>query len=216
MKAKNFPHELLDSTRELSGYRGWSEDVYRDFLALRQGTLPAASFHQKYTYRRTILSLDMTGFTTSAMTMGELESLLRILDAQRVCIPVLKDFGADLIRCFADDIVAIFDDPNDALNAAFEMHRRVDLFNHSEHASTHPTQCSVGIGCGRVFAIGPNLAQGDEMNRASKLGEDIARANETLLTEQAFEAVKQRTDVHFDLQNSDDLLFPFYRASLVT
>jgi len=50
------------------------------------------------------------------------------------------------------------------------------------------------------------------MNRASKLGEDIARANETLLTELAFDALKERSDIQFDLQTSDDQLFPFYRA----
>jgi hypothetical protein len=118
-----------------------------------------------------------------------------------------------LIRCFADDIVAIFESPNVALDAAFEIHRRTEHFCASDLASDHPTRCCVGIGYGDVFAIGPNLAQGDEMNRASKLGEDIARANETLLTERAFEAVGHRTDIQFDLQSSDDQMFPFYRAT---
>jgi len=213
---QDFPHELLEDSLELSGYRGWSEEVYRDFLALQQGKLSADDFHQKYKRQRAILTLDMTGFTSSAMNVGELESLLRILDAQKVCIPVLKDFGAELIRCFADDVVAMFVHPDAAIDAAFEMQRRVELFNASTLSSDHPTRCSVGIGFGEVFAIGPNLAQGDEMNRASKLGEEIARANETLLTEHAFEALKDRTDILFTLQSSDDQLFPFYRAVLVT
>ena len=209
---RDFPHELLEDARELSSYRGWTEDVYRDFLAVRSGSLSAEEFGRKYRRRRAILTLDLTGFTLSAINIGELESLLRILDAQRVCIPVLKEFDAELIRCFADDMVAIFETPGMALDAAFELHRRVARFCDSGLASDHPTRCCVGIGYGEVFAIGPNLAQGDEMNRASKLGEDIARANETLLTERAFEAVEQRTDVQFDLQSSDDQMFPFYRA----
>lgn len=213
--AKNYPHELLEDARELSSYRGWSEDVYRDFLALRQGSLSAEEFKSRYQRHRTILSLDMTGFTLSAMNGGELESLLRILDAQKVCIPVLKDSGANLIRCFADDMVAIFDDANVAIDAAFEIHRRVDLFNQTDLVSHQPALCCIGIGCGNVFETGPNLAQGDEMNRASKLGEDIARADETLLTELAFEALKGRTDIYFELQSGDDQLFPFYRAELV-
>nr|AFI78698.1 hypothetical protein ws085G8_0028 [uncultured bacterium ws085G8] len=45
------------------------------------------------------------------------------------------------------------------------------------------------------------------MNRVSKLGEDIARANETLLTELAFDALKSRTDIQFELQTSDDHRF---------
>ena len=211
----SFPHELLEDSQELSSFRGWSEDVYRDFMALRQGELSSDEFHLKYQRQRAILSLDMTGFTLSAMNIGELESLLRILDAQRVCIPVLKEFGADLIRCFADDIVAIFDDPNKAIDAAFEIHRRIELFANSGMASDHPTQCSIGIGCGQIFEIGPNLAQGDEMNRASKLGEDISRASETLMTERAYDALKERSDINFKLQRSDDQLFPFYRAILL-
>lgn len=213
MAMKKYPHELLDDPRELSSYRGWNEDVYHDFLACQRGTLSFGEFHQKYQQTKTILSIDMTGFTATAMNIGELQSLLRIVDAQKVCIPVLKDYSATLIRCFADDIIAIFHDPNHAIDAAFEIHRRMKLFRHSPQASKNPTQCAIGIGHGKVFAIGPDLAQGDEMNRASKLGEDIARANETLLTERAHDALKERTDIHFDLQVSDDQLFPFYRAT---
>lgn len=209
----DFPHELLDDAADLSQYLGWSEDIYRDFLDVRRGSMTIEDFHDKYVHRRAILSLDMTGFTSSAMNIGELESLLRIVDAQRVCIPALHDFGADLVRCFADDIVALFVDPNSALDAALEIHRRIDQFAGSTLASDDPTRCCVGIGYGEVFAIGPNLAQGDEMNRASKLGEDIARANETLLTERTFEALKERSDIRFDKQRSDDQLFMFYKAT---
>lgn len=113
---------------------------------------------------------------------------------------------AESTRCFADDVVAIFDNPHHGIDAAFEIHRRVEVFRHSAQASNHPTQACIGIGCGEVFAIGPNLAQGDEMNRASKLGEDIARAKETLITERAYEQLKTRTDIRFDLQTSDDHL----------
>ena len=212
MMTKNYPHELLEDPRELSSFCGWSEDVYQDFLACQRGTLSFEAFQQKYQQQKTLLVIDMTGLTASAMEIGELQSLLRILDAQKVCLPVLKDFSAGLIRCFADDIVAVFNDPNSAIDAAFEIHRRMKLFQNSSQASKDPTQCSIGIGHGAVFAIGPNLSQGDEMNRASKLGEDIGRANETLLTELAFDALKARTDIQFELQSSDDQLFPFYRA----
>ena len=92
-----FPHDLLDDPLTLSQYRGWSESVYRDFLGVRDGTLTPEDFKEKYTYQRAILSLDMTGFTSSAIKIGEIESLLRIVDAQRVCIPVLHDFRADLV-----------------------------------------------------------------------------------------------------------------------
>ena len=209
----SFQHRLLDDAEMLASFQGWTEEVYRDFFDLQRGAMTDEQFNEKYHWERAILSMDMTGFTAAAMHRGELQSLLRIVDAQRVAIPVLQEFGAQLIRCFADDIVALFEDPHAAIDAAFETHRRVEAFNISELASEHPTRCCAGIGYGRVFAIGPNLAQGDEMNRASKLGEDIARANETLITERAFAAVSSRDDVHFEAQDQDDQLFPFYRAT---
>lgn len=206
-----FPYRLLDDPDALAGFDGWSREVYEDFLKLQRGEVTETEFNDKYHWKKAILSMDMTGFTTTAIHRGEINSLLRILDAQKVAIPVLEDFGAELIRCFADDIVALFDDPNTAVDAALETHERVRLFNQSELASEHPTLCCAGIGYGMVFRIGPNLAQGDEMNRASKLGEDIARANETLITERVFDAVSGRDDLRFEAQDQDDQLFPFYR-----
>jgi hypothetical protein len=210
--AMAYPHPLLEDEETLATFQGWTEDVYRDFFKVQRGELSHEEFGRKYYRDRAILSVDMTGLTISAMQHGELQSLLRILDAQKVAIPVLQDFGAELIRCFADDMVALFEEPNAALDAAFEIHRRVRLFNESPLASESPTLCCVGVGFGKVLAIGPNLAQGDEMNRASKLGEDIARGNETLITERAHATMAHRADVCFQLQDEDDLLFPFYRA----
>jgi len=45
-------------------------------------------------------------------------------------------------------------------------------------------------------------------------GEDIVRASETLLSKRAYTVLIQRKNIHFSLQNSDDPLFPFYRATL--
>ncbi|MBT8068437.1 MAG: hypothetical protein KJO09_14430 [Gammaproteobacteria bacterium] len=207
-----YPHRLLEDEKVLASFTGWSEEVYRDFLNVQRGRLSHQDFSDKYHRQRAILSMDMTGLTSSAMHRGELQSLLRVLDTQKVAIPVLQDFGAELIRCFADDIVAVFLEPDTALDAAFEIHARVQLFNASPLASEFPTLCCAGLGFGRVLAIGPNLAQGDEMNRTSKLGEDIARGNETLVTERAYDAMTQRDDVRFEYQDQDDQLFPFYRA----
>ncbi len=207
-----FPHNVLEDVDVLSGFKGWDREVYKDFLAVQQGLLGENEFWDKYKYRRAILSLDMTGFTYASMRDGELQSLLRIFDAQKVCAPVLQEFNAELIRFFADDIVALFEDPEVALDASFEIHHRIRLFNQSEFASDCATECCIGIGYGEVLAIGPNLSQGGEMVQASKLGEDIARANEVLLTQSAYDALAHRNDMTFERQAYDDQLFPFYRA----
>ena len=209
----SYPHELLDDPAALARYLGWSEEVYSDFLRVQRGDLSEDAFGEKYHWERAILVLDLTGFTRSAMTGEELRSLLRIFDAQKVCLPVLEAHGADLVRCFADDMVALFTEAGHALDAALEIHRRIELFNRTPLASEDAPLCCAGIGYGRVFAIGPNLAQGDEMNRASKLGEDIARANEILVTERARQAIGPREDIHFERHDEDHAPFPFFRVS---
>jgi class 3 adenylate cyclase len=208
-----YPYSLLDDVDTLASFKGWSREVYEDFFRLRAGDMSEEDFRGKYCRQRAILAIDMTGFTLSAFEVGELISLTRILDVQRAVLPVLQDHGADLIRCFADDIVALFRDPGTAIDATLEIHRRIQQFNASPLASAHPAVCCAGVGFGSVFAIGPNLAQGDEMNRASKLGEDIARGNETLITERVYAAVASRDDLAFERQEQDDSLFPFYRVT---
>jgi class 3 adenylate cyclase len=113
-----FLHPLLNDPKALASYKGWSEDVYQDFFRLQRGEMHESEFRDKYRRERAILSIDMTGYTASAMQYGELQSLLRIMNAQRVVIPILQELDAELIRCFADDIVALFQHPDSAMDAA--------------------------------------------------------------------------------------------------
>lgn len=210
---REYPLPLLDSPDELARHQGWTADVYRDFLAFQTGQLSRVQLDAKYLHRKAILALDLTDFTLSCLGELQAEALLRILDVQKVCVPVLREHGASLIRAFADDLVALFERPDLALDAAFEIHRRMALFNSCAPAADNPVRCCIGIGYGAVYAIGPNLAMGDEMNRASRLGEDIASGEETLVTESVHEALRQRSDVQFERFEQEDILFPFFRAT---
>jgi class 3 adenylate cyclase len=206
---------LPDLPEELARCGGWTPDVYRDMLAYQSGRLDKAEFDAKYLYRKAILVMDLTDFTTSCFNGCEIQAFLRILDAQKICVPVLREHDAGLIRAFADDLVALFDDVGRALDAAFEMHRRVQRSAERALAGDNPPRCCIGVGYGEVYAFGPNLAMGDEMNRASKLGEDTARGTETLVTENVYKALRDRKDVDFEPIVDDAWQFPYFRASRV-
>jgi class 3 adenylate cyclase len=208
-----YPFPLLDQPAELARHNGWTEEVYSDLLAFQAGRMSRAELDAKYLHRKAILVLDLTGFTVSCFDGRHAHAFLRILDAQKVCVPVLREHDPWLIRAFADDLVALFDDPGKALDAALEMHRRIALFNDSALATGDPARCSVGIGYGNVYSIGPNLAMGDEMNRASRLGEDTARGAETLVTENLYQALRHRSDVVFESRSHEDCPFPYFRAT---
>lgn len=208
-----FSWPLLEDPVALAHCEGWSEDVYRDLLALQRGELEESEFLERHLWRRAVLVLDMTDFTSVAITAGDLSSLLRILDAQKVIVPALQDHGAERVHCFADDVLALFAGPGPALDAALEIQRRIAEFNASGHASEHPTLCCIGIGYGPLLRIGPDLAQGAEMNRASKLGEELARGGEILVTENVRAALSERDDVNFIRHTVDEQPFPFFEVA---
>lgn len=207
-----FDDPLLEDPVRLARCLGWSETVYRDLLALQRGDLSEDEFRKQHLWTRAILVLDMTDFTTAAISAGDLNSLLRILDAQKVCIPVLESRNAEQIHCFADDVFALFPGPDEALDAAIEIQQRISRFNASSLASDNPTEVCIGIGFGEVLRIGPDQAQGAEMNKASKLGEDIARARDILITEQAYSALQQKHAVRFKRHGLDEHRFVFFEV----
>lgn len=204
----------MEDPKELARFGFWSKEIYRDLLACQRGSITEHAFNSKYLTQVAILCLDITGFTQAAMKRGTLYSLFRILDVQKVCGPVFHQFNARLIRAFADNLTVLFDDPNDALMAALDVHSRIQSFNRSELAGKDPAQCCIGIGYGQVYAIGIDQAMGNEMNKASKLGEDIARGSETLITECAYEVLKKRDDCTFLKRIHEEITFPFYEVLL--
>lgn len=205
------PFELLEDAAELASYQGWSEQVYRDMIAVRGGELSEAEFYRRYHWEKAVMVLDMTGFTRTTIEHGELTALLRIVEAHQICLPVMRDNGAGLIRSFADDLVALFDEPGTAITAAFEINART-----REYAAKHNglgAECCIGIGYGKVLKIGPNLAQGDEMNRASKLGEDVAKGGEILVTDNVRKAILGRKGVEVLEIADNQLPFTYYSVT---
>ena len=209
---RRLPFEMLDEPSELARYQGWTEEVYADLLAVRSGRMSQDDFDRKYLKTKAVLVLDLTGFTENAMHGGSLKSFVRILDAHRMFLPIMRQCNADFVRTFADDIVALFREPGDALDAALLVHRRCEEAVESATNPDDVPECCIGIGYGAVYGIGDYHAMGDPMNRASKLGEDIARGGETLITLSAYRALKTRDDVDFQRLESDDQLFPYYRV----
>jgi len=74
---------------------------------------------------------------------------------------------------------------NQAIDAAVEANKAVEAENIPLTGNERFRIC-IGIGYGEVLRTKNSGVCGDEMNLASKLGEDIAKASEILLTESAY------------------------------
>jgi adenylate cyclase len=207
---KKYSFHLEEDPNELAALSFWSEEVYHDLLSCQKGTMTEKEFDKKYSSKAAILCLDMTGFTSSTLKHSPLYSFYRILNVQKICLPVFKQFNAHIIHAFADNFTVIFHNPGNALDAACEVHRRIHHFYSTKGKPGELAQCCIGAGYGKVYTIGHDKAMGDEMNRASKLGEDIAKGSETLITENVYKEVKERNDLIFHLQTHDEVPFPFY------
>ena len=129
--------------------------------------------------------LDMCGFSRLTMRYGITHFLAMIRRLQNIVRPVVAGSGGRVIKTDADNVFATFDDAPAALAAARAIQRSLDAANAflPEDWDLH---ASIGIGYGELLMISDDDDfYGNELNLASKLGEDIAEAGEILLTEAA-------------------------------
>ncbi len=134
--------------------------------------------------RRAILVSDMTGFTLRTDQFGITHFLTLIHTMSDMAEPVLLKHDGFLLKCEADTLIVLFREPESAVRCAEELHATAREHNRDRHPDEQINFC-FGIGYGDILLIGDDDAFGAEINRAFKLGEDTARAGETLLTPEA-------------------------------
>ncbi len=119
-----------------------------------------------------ILVSDITGFTRITKEKGILQFLSGFCRAMQIAEPAVVCAGARFHKTAADNLVATFSDVPAAISAAREMIRTPIGFG---------IQFCIGIGYGRILHLEDDVF-GDEVNVAYKLGEDIATADEVLVS----------------------------------
>lgn len=136
---------------------------------------------QTFGARKAILALDMSGFSLTVRREGILAYLRQIRRMQEAALPLVRQCMGDIVKCEADNLMAVFDHCPDAVNAAVAINRACAAIGQP---------VSIGIDYGHILLIPATDCYGDAVNLAFKLGEDIARADEVLLTD----AVRQQLE----------------------
>lgn len=147
-----------------------------------------ALIRETYERRVAILMLDMTGFSRTVAVHGIIHYLAMIHEMETAAIPAVEDNGGHVVKQEADNLLAIFDQPADAVEGALDILRAFDAVN-SVVPDDRDLRGCIGIGFGDALVIGDDDVFGHEMNLACKLGEDLATASEILLTEAACAAL---------------------------
>lgn len=133
--------------------------------------------------------LDMSGFSKSVQRFGIIHYLAMVHRMRRIVRPIVEDNHGNVVKFEADNCFAVFPNPNDALAASLDIHHDLQVANLMT-ADESDLYVSIGIGNGTVLLFCDDM-YGNEMNLASKLGEDVAERGEILLTDNARELVTE-------------------------
>ncbi|MGB4359481.1 MAG: adenylate/guanylate cyclase domain-containing protein, partial [Rhodoferax sp.] len=93
----------------------------------------------------------------------------------------IEDHEGILLKLLGDSFLVIFRNPKKAMKCALGLQQLLAAYNLDRLPEEQVLLC-VGLGYGRVLRIGDSDVFGAEVNAASKLGEDIARGGEILVT----------------------------------
>lgn len=143
-----------------------------------------AEIERDFTVRRAALVLDMSGFSRTTQRHGIVEFLLMIHQMRLLAVPAIEACGGALVKAEADNLYCLFESSGDAVRAAREIMTRLNTVNVLLPADRR-LYASIGVGFGEVLVLDGEDLFGDEVNLASKLGEDVAQGGEILLTEAA-------------------------------
>lgn len=135
-----------------------------------------------------VFVLDMSGFSLLTRKYGIVHYLSMVRRMQMTTEPIVKSFGGFMIKYEADNCFAVFPDPLSAVQAAIAMQHafRAENLLTSDDLDIH---ISCGIDYGKILMVGREDCFGDPVNRASKMGEDLAVAGEILVTKEAMQLI---------------------------
>lgn len=135
-----------------------------------------------------ILVGDMSGFTRLTKKRGILHFLAMHVHGLTLSAPVVAQFGGTMVKSEADNIMVCFHEPVVAARCAIALQRLLQAHNLTvADPDRHLFYC-MGIGFGRVLRLADDVF-GGEVNVAYKLGEDIAHADEILVSDLAHAAI---------------------------
>jgi adenylate cyclase len=128
-----------------------------------------------------VVYTDLAGFSRRVAEFGIVHFLQVIYEKRQLLLPIVADHDGLLIKSEADSFLLLFKRAARALEAVEAMMAACQKANQGRPPETQILLCA-GIGFGKILRIGDVDCYGYEVNAASKLGEDLAKSGECLLT----------------------------------
>ena len=151
-----------------------------------------AQIRQQFLQTHAILVLDMAGFSRLTIRYSIIHFLAMVQRLGSIAIPLIEQYQGRVVKREADNIFAVFPTVSQAIDSAIQIQTRLTAVN-ADLPDAQDLHVCIGIGYGEILIVGDSELYGNEMNLACKLGEDLARSGEILLTEAAHGQVAQET-----------------------
>ena len=133
---------------------------------------------------RTILFADLRGSTGLYEALGNAEATAVVTQSVALLARIVAAFRGTVVKTLGDGLMAMFESPSSAVEAADEMHESLDRIGApdavSENMRLQPLKLQVGLAHGEVIEMSGDVF-GDAVNVAARLL-DHAGDNETLVT----------------------------------
>ncbi len=139
-----------------------------------------------------ILILDLAGFSRLTIKRGIIHFLGMVHRMENIATPIVQAHRGWVVKQEADNLFAAFECVSTAIATAIDIHKAFAAVNTGLPDEEDLHAC-IGIGYGKTLIIGQEDLYGSEMNLACKLGEDLAKSGEILLTAAAFDQLAAAT-----------------------
>jgi adenylate cyclase len=151
-----------------------------------------------------VMFTDLSGFSRRVREFGIIHFLQIIHEQRKILLPIVERHDGLLIKEEGDSLLILFRRVERALDCGIAMQRACRQVNERRKAEEQILLC-LGIGYGKILRIADTDAWGREVNAASKLGEDTAKASEILVTAAAYEALTEYRGVTFESIGANSL-----------
>ena len=158
--------------------------------------------------------IDMCGFTKASQEKGIIYYLAMVRRMQIIVEPIIRENLGHVVKFEADNCFARFDKVEDCLKAIKNIFVAVKATNRTTPDDLD-IDLSVGLDFGKYLLLKGNDYWGDPVNRASKLGEDIADDNMIMLTDTAWQQVtnKKKYEVELHQYEISDVTISSYEIT---
>jgi adenylate cyclase len=165
----------------------------------------------KFEHQMAVMITDSVGFSRLTIEYGIIHFLALLKKVNDMVKPIIRQGNGKILSEWADNFVIAFEKPGDAIQVAIDVNKCIKEYNTTVRLDSRFGIC-IGIGHGTVLYTGDDIF-GHQVNLASKLGEDIAREGEILVTENVYHTCKDAFKfLALEEARVSNMTFKYYRV----